>query len=302
MSQESQVKKQNRLPIIRERLIKLQGNMSNVDFAKKIGLSRQTVGFYINGDRIPDAETLKQICVRCNVSADYVIGLSDDPAVGHCAVDELGIPPTLVDFFLRLKYQREETNLQEYTLPTLPFYSEQASTLYGILCSDLFQETVLPNIQFYLAAKKAENILEGIEQKYLSEENKDELWIKSTGMTRKECLSKSAKDYIALEKRFHNYIGDEIVREVKETIKGSHNGDWIAQSSDPVAKALLEQCCISGYIRTGIEDSMFPRFLNSSKQTLVDIYESNVLESFRSLLRDFDCEKAGSYADSAKRG
>lgn len=38
-----------RLPIMKMRLKELQGDMSATDFAKKIGLSRQTVGFYLNG-------------------------------------------------------------------------------------------------------------------------------------------------------------------------------------------------------------------------------------------------------------
>ncbi len=66
-----------RLPVMKMRLKELQGDMSATDFAKKIGLSRQTVGFYLNGDRIPDSETLIQICRSCNVSADWLLGLTD---------------------------------------------------------------------------------------------------------------------------------------------------------------------------------------------------------------------------------
>ncbi len=68
--------KEGRLPIMKTRLRELQGNTSATDFAKKIGLSRQTVGFYLNGDRIPDSETLIQICQSCHVSADWLLGLS----------------------------------------------------------------------------------------------------------------------------------------------------------------------------------------------------------------------------------
>ena len=71
----------NRLPIFRERLEelrKLMGNPSNTEFAKTIGISRQTLGFYLNGDRIPDCETLVQICYKCNTSANWLLGLSED--------------------------------------------------------------------------------------------------------------------------------------------------------------------------------------------------------------------------------
>lgn len=72
------VQKPNRLPVLRERLNELLGGMSSTEFAKKIGLSRQTVGFYLNGDRIPDSETLLQICEKCGVSADWLLGLAKE--------------------------------------------------------------------------------------------------------------------------------------------------------------------------------------------------------------------------------
>ncbi len=42
-----------------------------------MGISRQTVGFYCNGDRIPDAVVLRQIAEKCGVSADWLLGLVD---------------------------------------------------------------------------------------------------------------------------------------------------------------------------------------------------------------------------------
>lgn len=85
-----------RIPVLRERLLELQGDMTNTEFADKLGISRQTAGFYLNGDRIPDSETLLQICKSCKVSADWLLGLSDDPNMNPPAVDELGLNPTVV--------------------------------------------------------------------------------------------------------------------------------------------------------------------------------------------------------------
>ena len=68
-----------KLPIFRARLQELQGDMSIVAFAEELNLSRQTVGFYLNGDRIPDAVTLLQISEKCNVSADWLLGLAKEP-------------------------------------------------------------------------------------------------------------------------------------------------------------------------------------------------------------------------------
>ena len=46
-------RKENRLPIFTERFRSLQEDRTNTEFADFLGLSRQTVGFYCNGDRLP---------------------------------------------------------------------------------------------------------------------------------------------------------------------------------------------------------------------------------------------------------
>ena len=62
-------RKNDRLPIFTERFRELQGERSNTEFAEFLGISRQTVGFYWNGDRVPDAITLIKIAKKCEVSA-----------------------------------------------------------------------------------------------------------------------------------------------------------------------------------------------------------------------------------------
>lgn len=68
--------KKDRFPIFKERFRELQGEMSNTEFADFLGMSRQTVGFYLNGNRVPDIIGLEQIARKCNVSADWLLGLS----------------------------------------------------------------------------------------------------------------------------------------------------------------------------------------------------------------------------------
>lgn len=67
-----------KMPIFAERLKALRGKTSQADFAEKVGISRPTVGFYENGDRIPDALTLKQIAEACGVTTDFLVGMSDN--------------------------------------------------------------------------------------------------------------------------------------------------------------------------------------------------------------------------------
>ena len=82
---------QERLPVLRTRIGELMGARSITEFAKELQISRQTLGFYLNGDRIPDSETLAQICRCCNVSADWLLGLSEDPNAVMVAADEFGL-------------------------------------------------------------------------------------------------------------------------------------------------------------------------------------------------------------------
>ena len=66
------------LPVFTERFFGLFGeNETQEEFGNRLGLSRNTIAQYLNGHRIPDSITLKQICERCNVSADWLLGLSD---------------------------------------------------------------------------------------------------------------------------------------------------------------------------------------------------------------------------------
>ncbi len=76
--------------VFRERFDKLRADRSNTEFAAFLGISRQTVGFYLNDGRMPDAVTLAKIAVRCGVSTDYLLGLTDEatPNVDERAASE----------------------------------------------------------------------------------------------------------------------------------------------------------------------------------------------------------------------
>lgn len=65
-----------RFPVFRERFCTLRGDMTQDEFAKKLGFSRPTIGLYESGSRIPDALALRTIAEKCDVSADWLVGLS----------------------------------------------------------------------------------------------------------------------------------------------------------------------------------------------------------------------------------
>ena len=65
-----------RFPEFRDAFLELMGDMTLDQFSKKLEMSRATVGFYAAGQRIPDALGLKKIAEKCNVSADWLLGIT----------------------------------------------------------------------------------------------------------------------------------------------------------------------------------------------------------------------------------
>ena len=69
-----------KFPEFQAALLSLQGDRTIEEFANKVGLSRATIGFYISGSRLPDAKRILQIAKKCDVSADYLLGLTKIPS------------------------------------------------------------------------------------------------------------------------------------------------------------------------------------------------------------------------------
>ncbi|GHU44772.1 hypothetical protein FACS1894111_12560 [Clostridia bacterium] len=82
-----------------ERIRKLRTarGMNQGQFADFVGVSRGAMSYYEQEARTPDIAVLKSICVKCNVSADYMLGIIPDP--NHAVSDvcrETGLYPNVV--------------------------------------------------------------------------------------------------------------------------------------------------------------------------------------------------------------
>lgn len=111
---------EKRLPIFSKRLIELRGNATQEDFAKKVGLSRPSIGFYENGTRVPDAVGLKKIAEACDTSADWLLGLSDTRAIeidSRVVTEYTGLSQQAIDYLHRLKDRKKDNDL--YTISVL---------------------------------------------------------------------------------------------------------------------------------------------------------------------------------------
>lgn len=124
--------KKDRSPIFKERFRELQGEMSNTEFADFLGMSRQTVGFYLNGNRVPDIIGLEQIARKCNVSADWLLGLSEsklldaeiqqichytglsENAVVHINMENCSYPSLLLELIDDLAVSKEVDSASKY--------------------------------------------------------------------------------------------------------------------------------------------------------------------------------------------
>ena len=54
-----------------------QSKMTNVEFAKLIGVSPEMVTQYFTTKKLPKLDTFTKICNVLDVSADYLLGLKD---------------------------------------------------------------------------------------------------------------------------------------------------------------------------------------------------------------------------------
>lgn len=68
--------------LIGERIKSARGyrRMTQSDVANALDVTVQTVSNWENGRRCPDAETIRALVMLFNVTADWLLGLSNDPA------------------------------------------------------------------------------------------------------------------------------------------------------------------------------------------------------------------------------
>jgi transcriptional regulator with XRE-family HTH domain len=66
--------------IFASRIRKLrEGQLNQGEFADSVGISRGAMSYYEQESRTPDIGVLRAICVKYNVSADYLLGIIPDP-------------------------------------------------------------------------------------------------------------------------------------------------------------------------------------------------------------------------------
>lgn len=180
--------KNNRLPTFTERFRELQGNRSNTEFAEFLELSRQTVGFYCNGDRIPDALTLKQIAEKCKVSTDWLLGLSKAKSPD-----------------INVKWMCEKTGLSEISIENLVMQNkvkDSKGNRYIEIINDILQNysfySLLAEIYEAKKMRKQSQELLSIVDEYLEDEI-------ASGTDKKDLLNSDYFSYLTKFERDEKY-------------------------------------------------------------------------------------------------
>lgn len=69
-------------------------------FAERCNVSRQSMQYYLDGERNPDSVRIKKICDGCNVSADWLLALSDVRTLSvdaRMAIEYTGLPESMIE-------------------------------------------------------------------------------------------------------------------------------------------------------------------------------------------------------------
>ncbi len=138
-----------RFPVFMERFNSLMGDMTQAEFAKKLGMSRATVGFYCAGSRIPDALGVAKIAKICGVTSDWLLGLSDNDTVENTSIAEhTGLSDRAIG------------TLKICKMLSLPdYFRRETISLSAAISFFLSQEKV---VDFFLDLSKLMNFLVGL--------------------------------------------------------------------------------------------------------------------------------------------
>ncbi|WP_433595159.1 helix-turn-helix domain-containing protein [Lysinibacillus xylanilyticus] len=97
----------------RIKYLREKDKISQIEFAKKIGVSNAVLSRYESGDRKPDYDTLQLIADFFEVSIDYLLGRTDTPSLTPEDQDEAEFQafannPKLNVFYKELPESEEE--------------------------------------------------------------------------------------------------------------------------------------------------------------------------------------------------
>ncbi len=101
---------------ILEKVKSCQNGMSVSSFARFLGMNQQTVYYYLNGDRKMSLDFVYTICEKCGVSADWLLGFSDERAPAGASASAPSAAPRLAELEAENAALRGEVKGLRYAL------------------------------------------------------------------------------------------------------------------------------------------------------------------------------------------
>ena len=109
------------------------GKMNQGEFADSVGISRGAMSYYEQEARTPDIGVLRAICVKYNISADYLLGIIPD--TNHAVSDvcrETGLWPKVARR-LRIFQKLRETKIESAIATIVEEFDEDAQEALELL-------------------------------------------------------------------------------------------------------------------------------------------------------------------------
>lgn len=100
----------NKYELFSKRLKELRNDMklTQKQFAEKIGFTQATLSAYENNPKSPSLDIIIDIANKCNVSLDWLCGLSDRKSSNN----EIETYSEIIDFFLKIKERKDCFNVE----------------------------------------------------------------------------------------------------------------------------------------------------------------------------------------------
>ena len=122
--------------IILKRLKDLQGENSVSSFARFLEMPQKTVDTYINGQRKPSVEFIMRVCSKCHVSADWLLGLSDERGGSQSAAPMTLVTKKRQTLFepqdeILIKFAALEKRVKELESSAIRYLNQPASACCG---------------------------------------------------------------------------------------------------------------------------------------------------------------------------
>lgn len=124
----------------RFKALREEAGLNQSEIAEKLGVSRGSISFYENGDRVPDIEFLYKASSFFQVTADYLIGTSNARAAEyHSFVEQTGFDSLTIEHLLRIAGHGKKEWCYEYNRAAFELF----------LFSNKFED-LMENLRSYL--------------------------------------------------------------------------------------------------------------------------------------------------------